>query len=131
MVNNNTYTGNAVPSPGIKNLGSVLDPELLYSANNYDQRGVTLKGGQGILPLGTFLKQDATTKHYVKATAADAEGVLRQTVDTDAEGTTWQANILYSGFLKLDHVKAANSGATLAGGALGATVNESAGFFKF
>lgn len=127
------YTGNAIPAPGMAKGLHTNDLELLYSAHNYIQKGVTLKAGQGVLLLGTFLKQDTATKKYVKTTvAADATGVLRKTVDTgtDVEGQVWLGNILYAGVLKLDLVTAANSGVTLTD-VLGATVNSVEGFFKF
>ncbi len=126
------YTGNAIPAPGYAKGNSTLDDELLFSTVGYTQKGVTLKSGQGVLLLGTFIKQEASTKQYVKASAADAEGVLRNTVDTgtDASDQTWLGNIVIMGLLKLAKVKAANSG-TVTGGGLGATVNEPQGFFKF
>lgn len=127
------YTGNAIPAPDFRTGGKIVDQELLFSTQNYTQKGVTLKPGQGVLLLGTLLKQDASTKKYVKATsAADAEGVLRQSVDTgtSADGQSFLGNILYSGLLNLTLVKAANSGVVLTD-VLNGTVNEKAGFFKF
>ncbi len=126
------YTGNAIPAPGYSKGGVSTDEELLYSTVGYTQKGVTLKSGQGVLRLGTFIKQDPATKKYVKTTASDAEGVLRMTVDTGANETdqTWLGNIVITGLLNLAHMKTANSG-TLTGGGLGGTVNEPQGFFKF
>lgn len=127
------YTGNAIPAPGIRQGDNVGDDEILYSTTGYVQKGVTLKPGQGVLRAGTFLKQDASTKTYVKTTTAgDVEGVLRKTVDTGAtsEAQVWLANILYGGALKLGAVKAANSGVSLTG-VLNAQVNEAQGFFRF
>lgn len=127
------YTGNAVPAPGMLAGQHTNDRELLYSTHNYIQKGVTLKAGQGVLLLGTLLKQDPASKKYVKATvAAEAQGVLRKTTDTgtDALGQVWLGNILYAGVLKLSHVSAANSGVTLTD-VLGARVNLVEGFFKF
>lgn len=127
------YTGNAIPAPSFRTGGKIIDQELLYSTSAYTQKGITLKAGQGVLLLGTLLKRDATTKTYVKATAvADAEGILRQTTDTgtNTDGQVFLGNILFSGILKLDLVKAANSGVTLTSFQNG-VVNESVGFFKF
>lgn len=126
------YIGNAIPAPGYSRGGTTVDEELLYSTVGYTQKGVTLKSGQGVLRLGTFIKQDAATKKYVKTTASDAEGILRQTTDTGAneDDQTWLANIVITGLLKLSHIKTANSG-TVTGGGLGGTVNEPQGFFKF
>lgn len=127
------YTGNAIPAPGLASGSVSVDDELLYSTTGYVQKGVTLKPGQGVLKLGTFLKQDAASKQYIKTTTpADVEGVLRQTTDTgsDALGQVWQANILYGGVLKLSAVSAANSGVTLTS-VLNAQVNTIQGFFRF
>ena len=127
------YPGNAIPAPGLRTGNSFTDEELLWSAVGYHQKGVTLKPGQGVLPAGTFLKQDATSKQYVKTTTANqVEGVLRKTVDTgtDAEGQVWMANVLYGGVLNLSMVSSANSGVTLTS-VLSAQVNTVQGFFKF
>lgn len=110
-----------------------IDLELLYSTHRLLKKGVTLKPGQGVLLLGTFLKQDAATKKYVKTNvAADVEGLLYQTTDTgataDARGV--QGNILYGGTAKLKYVQSANSGVTLTS-VLNAQVNTVQGFFKF
>lgn len=125
--------GNSIPAPSYVEGGYTVDDELLYSAHNYIQKGVTLKPGQGVLPLGTFLAQDSGTKQYVKSTNTSLiTGVLRQTTDTGAtaDAQVWQANILYAGLLKYSAVSAANSGVTLTN-VLGAKVNTIAGFFKF
>ena len=126
-------SGNSIPAPSFKNGGYTVDDELLYSAHNYVQKGVTLKPGQGVLPLGTFLAQDPTTKQYVKYTnTANIVGVLRKTTDTGAttDAQVWLGNILYAGLLKLSAVSAANSGVTMTN-VLGAKVNAVEGFFKF
>lgn len=128
------YTGNAIPAPGFRSGGGVIDDELLFSTQGYTQKGVTLKAGQGVLLLGTALKQDATSKRYVRATAAeDATGFLRQSVDTgsDPAGQEWQGNIVTMGMLKLAKVSAANSGINVSGGLLGSRVDAVQGYFKF
>jgi len=129
------YVGNTSPQPQFNGaLEFNLNEELLYSTKDgYVQKGVSLKSGQGVLPLGTFLKKDSGTNYYVKADdAADVVGVLRQTTDTgtDAAASAWQANILFGGTLKHAHVSNANSGVTL-GDVLNAQVNEVVGFFRF
>ncbi len=128
------YPGNAIPAPGYAKGGQTIDEELLYSTNGgFTQKGVTLAAGQGVLRLGTLLKQNPTTKLYEKATTgSDALGFLRMTVDTgtDVNGQRWQGNIVHTGFLKLAHVQQANSGVSL-DGVLGGRVNEVEGFFKF
>lgn len=128
------YTGNAIPAPAFVTGPGTSDDEILFSAVGYIQKGVTLKPGQGVLPAGTFLIQDAGTKQYIKATAAaGVEGVLRKTVDTgtDAQGQVWLANILYGGTLK--HAAISNANSTIANltTVLGAQVNVAQGFFRF
>jgi hypothetical protein len=134
------YPGNAIPAPGLATGGQTVDDELLYSAQNYTQKGVTLEPGQGILLLGTVLARKTTTKRYVKYDALGADGatvalgILRKTVDTGAtaDAQIWQANILYSGLLKLAAMQAANSGVALGSiASLPAQVNAVEGFFKF
>lgn len=127
------YIGNSIPA-GAYNVGeNIVDEEILYSAHNYVQKGVTLKPGQGVLLAGTFLDQDSSTKQYVKTTTpANVKGILRKTTDTGVPGTTsvWHANILYAGLVKLDAVSAANSGVTISN-VSGAKVDAIAGFFRF
>ena len=125
--------GNSIPAPDYSKGGTYVDDELLYSTVGFTQHGVTLKPGQGILLLGTALKQDPSTKLYVKATAAaDVEGFLRQTTDTGSSETAqkFQQNLVEAGILKLAKVQAANSGVTLANIA-GARINAVKGSFKF
>lgn len=124
--------GNSMPGPGYAVGTTSVNDELMYSMIGYTQHGVTLKPGQGVLLLGTFIKQDPATKMYVKATT-DAEGVLRQTTDTgtDPNGQRWQANIVEAGMLKLDKVTAANSSGLTLTSVLGARVNTVKKFFKF
>jgi len=126
------YTGNAMPAPGYAKSATSVDDELLFSTVGYTQKGVTLKPGQGVLLLGTLIKQDPSTKHYVVATDNTAEGLLRQTTDTgtDPDGQAWQANIVLTGIAKLAKVSSANSGVTLTN-VLGARVNSVIGTFKF
>ena len=128
------YTGNAIPAPGYRTGGGVIDDELLFSTEGgFTQKGVTLKPGQGILLLGSLLTQDSGTKMYVKGTTANATGILRQTVDTgtDPNGQVWQGNIVLTGLLKLSKVSAANSGQDVMGGVLGSRVDPVQGYFKF
>lgn len=125
--------GNSIPAPDYRTSSSTVDDELLFSTAGFTQKGVTLKPGQGILLLGTLIKQDASTKLYVKTTdPATAEGFLRQTTDTGSDETAqkFQQNIVIAGILKLAKVQAANSGVTLAN-VVGARINEVIGSFKF
>lgn len=128
------YPGNAVPAPALSTGPSTVDDELLYSMSAYVQKGVTLKPGQGVLLLGTALKQDPATKQYVKATTgATTLGILRKTTDTGetTQAQVWLGNILYAGVLKLSAVSSANSGITDLTSILGGQVNNVAGFFRF
>lgn len=128
------YVGNAMPAPGYSRKGTTTDQELLMDAatGSYHQKGVTLKSGQGVLKLGTLIKQDAATKLYIKATDDTAEGILRTTVDTGTQATEqkWLGNILFSGLLNLALVTAANSGVTLTS-VLGARTIAARNLFKF
>jgi hypothetical protein len=128
------YVGNAIPAPGYNRKGTTTDPELLMASNpgSYHQKGVTLESGQGVLLLGTLLKQNPATKKYVRATDNTAEGILRTTVDTGSSpsGQTWMGNILYSGILNLALVSTANSTVSLAS-ITGAKINAVQNFFKF
>jgi hypothetical protein len=125
------YFGNSIPAPGFHSGNTAFEDEILYSAHGMVQKGVTLKPGQGVLLAGTILTKDPATKQYVKTTdASKAAGLLRKTTDTDAQGMTWQGNILYAAVLKLAGVRAANSGVTLTS-VLNGIVNEDEGFFRF
>lgn len=127
------YFGNSIPAPDFRRGGVAVDDEILYSANDYTQKGVTLKPGQGVLLGGTLLTKDSATKKYVKTTdPTKAVGLLRKTTDTGSseDAQVWQANILYAGLVKLSAVKAANSGVTLTN-VLKGIVNEDEGFFRF
>jgi hypothetical protein len=79
--------------------------ELLASTVAYRQRGVTLAGGQGVLPTGCVLSQDSTTGLYYKHSSGGANGqnipvgLLRDARNTTPNGvaTTVQGNLVYSG----------------------------------
>jgi hypothetical protein len=128
------YPGNAIPAPAYTSPGGqTIDDELFFSMGAYTQKGVTLKPGQGVLLLGTLIKQDPTSKQYIVAAGGTgAQGFLRNSTDTgtDVNGQAWLGNIVYGGILRLSVVEAANSGVTLSG-ILGGEVNTVAGFFKF
>jgi hypothetical protein len=126
--------GNTIPAPTYKgDLDFTLNQEILYSTVGLERRGVTLKAGQGVLPLGTFLKKDTSTNYYITATvASEVVGVLAQSTDTgdSASADVWQANIILGGWLKYDHISRANSGTTLAS-VVGAKINTTLGYFRF
>ncbi len=129
------YVGNAMPSPGYRRGGFTTDLELLQDADpgSYHQKGVTLKSGQGVLLLGTFIKQDPSTKKYIRATDNTAEGVLRTSVDTgtSVNDQEWQGNILFKGILNYAHVSTANSGVTLSSVFSGSRINTVRNLFIF
>lgn len=124
-----------IPVPGYTQGPQATDPEILYSAVGYRQKGVTIAGGQGILPAGTVLaRKTADKKYYVYSNAGTggldtARGVLRRAVDTGAAGSPDQlGNIVISGMLKLNMVSGADSAALTD---LGATTDAVLGTFKF
>lgn len=125
-----------LPVPGFTSPTSVYtDVEILYSTAGFTQKGVTLAGGQGILPAGTVLGQNSTTKkyHVYNNGASDgtqtAAGVLRRAVDTGGAGAADQlGNIVIAGILKNDLVSGADSNAITD---LGARVDANRNTFKF
>lgn len=124
-----------IPVPGFTSGPEATDPELLYSYARFSQKGVTLAGGQGILPVGTVLaRKTSDKKYYVYNNAGSggletARGVLRRAVDTGAAGSADQlGNIVVSGILKLSLVSGADSAALTD---LGATTDTVLGTFKF
>jgi hypothetical protein len=69
--------------------------ELLFSVNaGYTQRGVTLLGGQGVLPTGAILARESTSGCYVLYKSGGSNGVgtavgiLRDARDTGGAGGT-------------------------------------------
>lgn len=110
-----SYVGNVLVAPTINLVpafgpgwpaGFTTDQELQFSTARFTQQGVTLQGGNGILPIGTVLGRNSTTKLYqaYNASAGDGtqvpRGILRTTVDTNAGGNAnVQANMVISGIL--------------------------------
>jgi len=125
-----------IPVPGHTSpTHTSTDSELLYSTARFTQKGVTLAGGQGILPIGTVLgRKTSDKKYYVYNNGHSdgtevARGVLRREVDTGSAGSADQlANIVISGILKNSLVSGADSSALTD---LGATVDTVLGTFKF
>jgi hypothetical protein len=134
------YAGNTIPAPTVGAIGPFsYDQELKYSAIGFSQKGGVLKGGQGILPLGTVLARDTQTKQWVKFVSGGANGagvaagILRKTTDTGAAGDgRFQSNIVFRGSLKYNLVSSAN-GAQLAAAitALSANANPTLNVFTF
>lgn len=135
--------GDIIPAPRyFEQPAFTTDQELLASTQGgFTQRGVTLKPGQGVLPIGTILAKVTASRLYVayNNSASDGSqvpvGVLRNSVDTgtDVNGSAHQANIVITGILNLALVQAANASALLAAGvtALGARTSAALNTFKF
>lgn len=110
--------------------------ELLASMVGYRQRGVTLAGGQGVLPTGCVLaKKVADSKYYAwKLGAVDgtqtAIGFLRNGRDTggasspiNLPSTDCQGNLVYSGALNLALLSGTdNNNVVGAGGGFGSNL---------
>jgi len=122
-----------IPSPGyVSPTHSYAPTEILYSTAGFTQKGVTLAANQGILPAGTVLAQNSTTKRYVVYTnggsngAGTPVGILRRAADTRTGEQ--QANIVIQGILKLSLVSGADANAITT---LNAATNAAMGTFKF
>lgn len=122
-----------LPVPGfVSPTGTFVDTEILYSTAGYTQKGVTVAGGQGILPAGTVVGQNtANKKYYVYNNAGangvdTARGVLRRAVDT-TKGDQLD-NIVIQGILKLSLVSGYDAAAITD---LGAVLDTVRGTFKF
>ncbi len=122
-----------LPVPGQSAGPSYTSPELLASTvqGSYTQRGVTLAGGQGILPIGTVLgRQTANKKYYVYNNSASdgtevARGLLRRAADLGAAGSADQlGNIVTRGVVKNSLVSGADSAAIVDLGARVDTVTD-------
>jgi hypothetical protein len=125
-----------IPVPGVTSpTATFTDPEILYSTVGFTQKGVTLAGGQGILPAGCVLaRKTADKKYYVYNNSGSgglevARGVLRRGVDTGAAGSADQlGNIVIAGILKYSLLSGADSSALTD---IGATVDTVRDTFKF
>lgn len=125
-----------IPVPGFTSpTADYTDPEILYSTVGFTQKGVTLAGGQGVLPAGTVLGRKTSDKKYYKYSNANsdgtqtANGVLRRPVNTGGAGSPDQvSNIVIAGILKLNMVQGADAAALTD---LGATTDTVRGTFKF
>lgn len=125
-----------LPVPGVVSpTATFVDPEILYSYAGFTQKGVTLGGGQGVLPAGTLLaRKTSDKKYYVYNNSGSGgldvcRGVLRRGADTGAAGSPDQlGNIVIQGILKLDQLSGVDSGALTDLGATSDTVRQT---FKF
>lgn len=126
-----------IPAPGfVSPTATYTDSELLYSTQGgFTQVGVTLAGGQGVLPAGTVLGRNTTNKLYYVYNNTNtngtevARGVLRRAVDTGAAGTpNQQSNMVITGILRLDMVSGADAAALTD---LGAVTDSVLNTFRF
>jgi hypothetical protein len=143
--------GTAVGSAGYQDqfLTEVVQ-ELLASTVAYRQRGVTLAGGQGVLPTGTVIAQNtANGKYYIHDSAARngagtnvAIGILRDARDTGSGSagptsnpnpvspsgkvaTDTQGNLVYSGALNASLISGTDTASLVTGfgGGIGSGTN--------
>lgn len=108
----------SIPVPGYTQGDVFVDTEILYSYARFTQKGVTLKGGQGVLRAGTLLgRKTADKKYYVYNNGlADgtevARGILRRDVDTNQNGNADQlTNMIISGIIKNNYISGAGAAA--------------------
>lgn len=107
-----------IPVPGYTQGDVYVDTEILYSYARFTQKGVTLKGGQGVLKAGTLLgRKTADKKYYAyNNVAVDgtevARGVLRRDVDTNQNGSAdTVTNMVISGIVKNTFISGAGTNA--------------------
>ncbi len=125
-----------IPVPGFTSpTADYTDPEILYSTVGFTQKGVTIAGGQGVLPAGTVLGRKTSDKKYYAYSNANSNGtetalgILRRPVDTGGPGSADQeSNIVIAGMVKLNMVHGADAAALTD---LGATTNTAFGYLKF
>ena len=135
------YMGNTIPAPGlVTETPSTTDLELKYSTVGFSQKGGTIKGGQGVLQIGTVMARETTSKQWVKYVSGGSNGagtpagILRKTIDTGsvAGDGSYQGNIVFRGSLKYNLVSSANGGELASAiTALGARVNQTLNVFTF
>lgn len=113
--------GNVLLPPGLTVGSTVTGDEILASYARFTQKGYTIKGGQGVVPAGTVMFRETSTKKYVIQNSGNgtARGILRKAVDTGASGSALAAdrlgNIVVSGIVKLSLMKD-SLGAAIGGG---------------
>lgn len=113
--------------------------ELLLSMAGYTQRGVTLAGGNGVLPTGTVLAQNTTTGKYVAYSAGGSNGtnialgILRDGRDTGGSSspsglaaTDCQANLVFRGILNANLISGTDTTSLVNGTGLGGGVGSGA-----
>lgn len=109
--------GNVLKVPGTGSVAEVKGDEILGSYARFTQKGLTLKGGSGVLEAGTLLKASSTAKKYngvADATGiANTVGILRNAADTGAGDLL--GNYVRSGVVKLSALKYADGTAVASG----------------
>lgn len=111
--------GNVLNPPGTSGVSEVKSDDILASMNAYTQKGVTLKGGQGLLAAGTAIARETASKKYVaynnggSGGAEVCKGFLRQASDTGPSGSPVDrlGNIVVAGILKYDKLVGRDSNA--------------------
>lgn len=102
--------------------------ELLLSMAGYTQRGVTLAGGNGVLPTGCLLAKNSTTGKYQAYTSGGSNGtnialgVLRDARDTGGSSspagkpsTDCQGNLVYRGILNANLISGTDTSSLVTG----------------
>jgi hypothetical protein len=103
--------------------------ELLKGYARFSQRGVTLAGGQGLLPTGCVIAQQTSSQLYFAYNSAASDGtqiplgVLRDARDTGGTSspsgkvaTACLGNLVYSGVLDLTLVSGTDTTSLVTGG---------------
>ncbi len=117
-----THRYGAPPPGATEDFLAPLVPELLASTNRFEQKGVLLFGGQGVLPAGTVLGQRSSDKKYGLYAVGHSDGtqlpvgILRNDADTGGGNSAipardTQANRVISGILRSSVVSGADSNA--------------------
>ena len=107
--------------------------ELLASTVAYRQRGVTLAGGQGVLPTGCVLAQNTSTGKYVVHASGGSSGtnvalgILRDSRNTTPNGvsTDVMGNLVWSGALNASLISGTDTSSFVTGfgGGIGSGTN--------
>jgi hypothetical protein len=99
--------GNLVPAPQLSYIDEITPIEILFSTVGLQQKGMTIKAGQGKILAGTAMARETATKKWVKYNDAGSggfeicRGFLRDTVDTGSTGDPeYLGNIVNAGMLR-------------------------------
>ena len=109
MATSSSREGNVLLPPGLSVISEVKGDEILASYARFTQKGYTIKSGQGIIPAGTVMYRETSSKKYVIQNSGNglARGILRKAVDTGASGAGADrlGNLVLSGIVKLSLMK--------------------------